>query len=178
MSGGGEDEQVGTSSSDLVTVSQVFGEIVWLLTQSPRHSQYSVQDLGWLLMPPVMKRQFHLFRDGVRPVGAALWAYPGEGAERRLAAKALSASNPLDERDWSAGGPLWLVDLIAPFATADNRQIEVMLADLMTGPFKGKEFRMLRVDPAGGAGSVAVIPADAGRQLVNQMSSALQGPRS
>jgi cytolysin-activating lysine-acyltransferase len=160
-----------------VTVSHVFGELAWLVAQSARHEDFRASDLVWLLMPPIIKRQFHLFRDGARPVGAALWAFPGEAAEARLASAPLAPANPLAEGDWSSGGPLWLVELIAPFASAENRQIEVMLADLMTGPFKGKEFRMLRIDPATRAGSAAAISADAGRQLVTEIAGALQEAR-
>jgi hypothetical protein len=34
------------------TVSQVLGEITWLMTQSPRHKVIPLGDLEWLLMPP------------------------------------------------------------------------------------------------------------------------------
>ena len=34
------------------TVSQVLGEITWLMTQSPRHKAIPLGDLEWLLMPP------------------------------------------------------------------------------------------------------------------------------
>ena len=161
-----------------VTVSQVLGEITWLVTQSARHRDFRVSDLGWLLMPPIAARQFHLFREGVRPVGAALWAFPPEDAAARLGRAPLSPQNPLHPEEWTGDGPLWLVDLVAPFATAENRQIEVMIADLLTGPFKGRPFRMLRIDPVTGAGSASVIDAGAGKRLVEQVAASLSGKGS
>ncbi|MAU41541.1 MAG: hypothetical protein CMF31_07950 [Kordiimonas sp.] len=45
-----------------------------------------------------------------------------------------------------AGGKLWLVDLIAPFHTAENKLADQMLADLIQGPFKGKKFKFHQTD--------------------------------
>lgn len=44
----------------------------------------------------------------------------------------------LDE--WTSEEQVWLVDLIAPFATADTRQRETMIADLISKPLAGIEF--------------------------------------
>ncbi len=37
--------------------------------------------------------------------------------------------------------------MIAPFADETNRHLEVMLADLISGPLRGQEFRFHRADP-------------------------------
>lgn len=158
-----------------VTVSHVLGEITWLMSQSLRHSAFSIADLAWFAMPAIASRQFHLFRDGDRPVGAALWGFPPAAAEERLSKALPSPVNPIGPSDWSGGPNLWLVDLVAPFATTGNRQLEIMLGDLMTGPFKGREFRMLRLDPLTAAGSVAVIGADAGQRLIAEIAAAIPG---
>jgi cytolysin-activating lysine-acyltransferase len=161
-----------------VTVSQILGEITWLITQSARHGRFPAAELSWLVLPPIAARQFFLFREGERPIGAALWGFPPPEAEARLSNALPSPTNRLAPEEWTGGGPLWLVDLIAPFATADNRHIELMLGDLMTGPFKGKEFRMLRIDPATGAGSAAVVGADAGQRLVAQIADAMKARKT
>ena len=36
------------------TVAAVLGEIIWLMTQSPRHKMLPLADLEWLVMPPVL----------------------------------------------------------------------------------------------------------------------------
>ena len=45
------------------TVSQLFGEIVWLFSQSPKHKNFFVSDLEWLVMTPVLLRQFRVSGD-------------------------------------------------------------------------------------------------------------------
>lgn len=157
-----------------VLVSEVLGELAWLMSQSPRHGAFPVAEINWLLMPPIMQKQFHLFREGSRPVGAALWAFPPADAEARLARALASPDNRLRDDEWQGGEHLWLVDLIAPFATAENRQIEIMIADLMTGPFKGKEFRMLTIDPSTGQGSATIVDANAGGRLASQTAEILR----
>ncbi|MBP8670818.1 MAG: toxin-activating lysine-acyltransferase [Sphingobium sp.] len=60
---------------------------------------------------------------------------------------------------------MWLVDLIAPFADAENKQREIMIADLITGPLNGKEFRFHQTDPNTGKCTVQTVTADAGEKL-------------
>ena len=43
------------------TVSAVLGEIVWLMSQSPLHKQMFISDLEWMIMPPVLLKQFRLY---------------------------------------------------------------------------------------------------------------------
>tara|TARA_R110002096_G_scaffold151307_4_gene313743 strand:- start:12254 stop:12523 length:270 start_codon:yes stop_codon:yes gene_type:complete len=47
-------------------------------------------------------------------------------------------------------GGLWLVDLICPFHTTENKMANQMRADLITGPFKGKQFKFHHSNPARG----------------------------
>ena len=62
------------------------GEIVSLLVQSPAHRHLFLADLEWLVVPPVMLRQFALFRQGARPIAYASWAFVNDAVERRLMA--------------------------------------------------------------------------------------------
>jgi cytolysin-activating lysine-acyltransferase len=52
--------------------------------------------------------------------------------------------------DWNSGDRLWLLELITPFATPENKLAEIMFADLLNGPFKGKRFTLHRTDPTTG----------------------------
>src|SRR4051812_13405909 len=56
------------------TISQLLGEITWLMTQSPRHKQIPIGDLEWLVMPAILLRQLRMFYKGEQPVGVAVWA--------------------------------------------------------------------------------------------------------
>jgi cytolysin-activating lysine-acyltransferase len=93
------------------TVSQVLGEITWLMTQSPRHKAIPLGDLEWLLMPAILLRQFRIFYHGEQPVGVALWALADDlvakridGGDKRLAAV-----------EWKSGTNMRIVELVAPF---------------------------------------------------------------
>jgi cytolysin-activating lysine-acyltransferase len=121
----------------------MFGEIVWLMSQSAAHKHFAIADLEWMVMPAVLLNQYCLFHDQARPVGAALWAFLSEEAEAKL------SLNPVRLRpdDWKSGDRCWLVDLIAPQATAENQLAATMLVDLQQTALEGLAFRFHRTDP-------------------------------
>lgn len=159
------------------TVSHFLGEMTWLLTQSPLHRALSIGDLEWLVMPALLHEQFYLFRDGDRPVGLALWAKCRPEAVAKLDRGMIEPENRLSLEEWANGDQIWLVDLIAPFADAANRQREVMIADLITGPLSGKSFSFHQTDPATGKRTVQQVAADAGEKLKVVIEQALDGAK-
>ena len=153
------------------TVSHLLGEMTWLLTQSPLHRELKLADLEWLIMPAILAGQFYVFREDDRPVGLALWARCDAQGEAKLERGMLDPANRLTVEEWTNGDRLWLVDLIAPFATAENRQIELMIADLLAGPLSGQEFRFHRTEDETGKRSVVVIDAGASERLKAALAS-------
>jgi cytolysin-activating lysine-acyltransferase len=164
------------------TVSHLFGEAVWLLTQSKIHRHLSVADIEWLIMPPILLGQGRIFRAGTQALGLALWAWLDEEAEEKL-----QTTGKLGPNEWRAGtdalrklmahnaekakaekegnavaslqidppqGNLWLVDLVCPFATNENKLVEACIADLMNGPLKGQKIKVQKTDPKTGEKSV------------------------
>jgi cytolysin-activating lysine-acyltransferase len=93
------------------TVSQMLGEITWLMTQSPRHKAIPLGDLEWLLMPALLLRQFRIFYQGQQPVGVALWALVDELVAKRIDA----GDNRLSAVEWKSGSNMRIVELVAPF---------------------------------------------------------------
>ncbi len=154
-----------TKQESAPTVSHLLGEMTWLLTQSPLHKAMQIGDLEWLCMPALINQQFYLFRDGDQPVGLALWAKCNEAAEKKLEGGMIEPENRLTLEEWTSGNTIWLVDLIAPFATNQNKQREVMIADLISGPLKGEAFNFHQTDPNTGERKVQTIDADAGEKL-------------
>jgi cytolysin-activating lysine-acyltransferase len=159
------------------TVSHVLGEMAWLLTQSPLHKALAIGDLEWLVMPPLILRQFYIFRDGDRPVGLALWAKCTPAAEAKLDRGMLEPENRLTLEEWNGGPAIWLVDLIAPFANQENRQREIMIADLVSGPLAGQSFKFHVTDPATGKRTVQTVGADAGQRLKEAIEAAAAANR-
>jgi cytolysin-activating lysine-acyltransferase len=93
------------------TVSQLLGEITWLMTQSPRHKAIPLGDLEWLLMPAILLRQFRIFYNGQQPVGVALWALVDDLVAKRIDA----GDNRLSAVEWKCGSNMRIVELVAPF---------------------------------------------------------------
>jgi cytolysin-activating lysine-acyltransferase len=155
------------------TVSHILGEMTWLLTQSPIHKALAIGDLEWLVMPALIHRQFYIFRDAERPVGLALWAKCTPEAEAKLERGMIEPENRLTLEEWTSGEQIWLVDLIAPFADQTNRQREIMIADLISGPLSGREFRFHVTDPETGKRTVQVVGADAGERLREAIEAAV-----
>lgn len=155
------------------TVSHILGEMTWLLTQSPLHRELSIGDLEWLIMPALLHEQFYIFRDGDRPVGLALWAKCGPAAVQKLERGMIEPENRLTLEEWVGGNQIWLVDLIAPFANAENRHREIMMADLIAGPLAGKAFSFHLTDPDSGKRTVKQVSADANQKLKAVLEAAL-----
>lgn len=151
------------------TVAEALGQIVWLLSQSPMHRELRIKELEWSFMPAVLFEQFRVFRFGPlpgsenieaaqfaklglskegleqMPLGVAIWAKLSEAAEAKL-----ERGEKLVAEDWRSGDRVWLVELISPFATPENKLSEAMLLDLMQGPFKTTAFNLHRTDPQSG----------------------------
>ncbi|MDT8760217.1 toxin-activating lysine-acyltransferase [Sphingomonas psychrotolerans] len=157
------------------TVSHLLGEMTWLLTQSPLHRALAIGDLEWLVMPALIHQQFYVFRESDKPVGLALWAKCSAAAAAKLERGMIEPENRLSLEEWNSGGQVWLVDLIAPFATTENRHREIMIADLVSKPLAGTEFRFHQTDPATGKRTVQVVGADAGEKLKEALIVAAGG---
>jgi cytolysin-activating lysine-acyltransferase len=151
------------------TVAEALGQIVWLLSQSGLHKKLKIEDLEWSFMPPIIHEQFRIFRFGPLPgmenvdpatfaplgmtkeslqqlpLGVAIWAKLSEAAEMKL-----EKGQRLTLEEWNSGDRVWLVELISPFANQDNKLSEVMLVDLIKGPFAKTPFNLHRTDPATG----------------------------
>jgi cytolysin-activating lysine-acyltransferase len=124
------------------TLSQVLGEVVWLMSQSPLHKMMLISDLDWYVMTPALLQQFRLYYDsgdskqGPKPIGVVLWAE----VDGEVAARLASDRPRLRPQDWKSGErvppnerQLWVVDVIAPFGGAED-----MVRELKQKVFPGK----------------------------------------
>jgi cytolysin-activating lysine-acyltransferase len=157
-----------TQSGAPRTVAEALGQVTWLFSQSPLHKHLKIADLEWSVMPSILHEQFRVFRFGPlpglesvkpeeflpgftkegleqMPLGVAFWGWLSEAAEDKL-----EKGERLEAAEWKSGDRLWLMELISPFATPENKLTELMLADLIQGPFAGKRFSLHRTDPHSG----------------------------
>jgi cytolysin-activating lysine-acyltransferase len=131
--------------------AETLGAVIGLLLQSPSHRHVFLSDLEWLVVPPLVLRQFALFRRGEQTLGYASWALVNEEVEKRL----LSGNVRLAPKEWRSGDRVWLVDLVAPANVA-----EPFLAELRGRVLAGREVKVLRPGP-GGKPTVETWPAGA-----------------
>lgn len=142
------------------TVSHMLGEVTWLLSQSPTHKHFAIGDLEWMVMPAILLEQFRVFHGDKHPLGFALWANLSEEAEARMTATVAAGGGArLRPDDWKSGDRLWLVELVAPFATPENKLTEAMIADLVQNVFRERKFKFHAADPATGKREVKEIGA-------------------
>jgi cytolysin-activating lysine-acyltransferase len=163
----GTSEQAGAPSGAPRTVAEALGQVVWVLSQSPIHRELKIKDLEWSFMPPILYEQFRIFRFGPLPgledpakfapagmskqaieqlpLGVAIWAKLSAEAEAKL-----EKGEHLTAEEWRSGDRVWLVEMISPFATPQNKLSEAMLLDLIQGPFKATPFALHRTDPQTG----------------------------
>lgn len=118
------------------TAAEVFGEVVSLMMMPSSHKFLFLSDLEWLVVPPIMLRQFRLWRNAERPVGYASWAFLSEAVEARM----LAGGRRLQPNDWKSGDRAWLIDMAAPSADF----AEAMVKELKEKVFAGKPLKGLK----------------------------------
>jgi cytolysin-activating lysine-acyltransferase len=145
--------------------AQLLGDVAWVLMQSAAHSHLKIHDLTWAIMPALVHKQIHVFRSKGRPVGFALWAECDEDAEAKLLYHFSSPRDHLTVDDWKSGSKVWMIELIAPFANADNRQRDIMLLELMLGPLQGRNVNFTYKDTHSGEQKISMISAYTGDDI-------------
>ncbi len=123
-------------------MSEVLGEITWLLTQSPLHKRLFFEELEWLVMTPVLLNQFRLYYAPDRPIGVVLWARIDDATAEVLSA----GTNRLRPQDWTSGDKVWIVEVIAPFGGAQK-----MVDELEQELFAKEPLWLTRPGPGGKA---------------------------
>lgn len=125
---------------------EIFGQAAWLMMMSQTHKHLFIGDMEWLLTPPIMLKQFRIWRNNNIPFAFASWARLNEESEQRL----LSGNRRLSPADWNNGDKAWLIDLVCPHGDP-----EPVLRDLKENVFSNDPLMTLRPD-SGGKGVIAV----------------------
>jgi len=122
------------------TISQMLGEVTWLLTQSPIHKQLFVGDLEWFCMPPIIHRTFRMFYGPDTPAAVVFYANVSEETNARL----MAGAHKLRAEEWVGGDIAWLIELVAPFGAHEE-----IMADFALNIFPDKAFKYHRITPSG-----------------------------
>jgi hemolysin-activating ACP:hemolysin acyltransferase len=139
--------------------SVAFTQIVGVMMRSQHYRAYTLADLEWLLVPPMLARQYRIgqatAKDGMSfPVAVVLWASVSAEVDRRLA-QLQEPPVRLQPAEWTSGDILWLAH-----AAGEPRFVRHLLKNLTETVFKGREVRMLG-RTKDGKPAVHVLPASA-----------------
>jgi len=106
------------------------------MMHSPMHRHLFLTDLEWLLLPPLLLKQFRVYRRDKVPFAYVSWALLTAEVEDHFR----NGVRRLKPGDWNAGDRLWLIDFIAPFGGAD-----AVVKDLREELFPEREIKTLRL---------------------------------
>lgn len=146
---GATSEEVQRRAAIAIRQSLAFAQIVSVLMRSPHYKHYSLADLEWLVLPPLLTGQFSIAEAGDQksdlkvPVAVALWANVSAEVDKRLSA---NLSDPIRLRpdEWRSGEIAWLVD-----AVGDARVVSPFLKQLSETVFKAREVKVRSKGPDG-----------------------------
>lgn len=119
-----------------ITHYSIFGEVLWLCTQSTLHKSVPLSQVHRALAPAFQHRQFRLYRRQGQPIAFVSWARLSKPAETIY----LSNQNALSTSDWVGGDRLWLMTWIAPFGDS-----AYVIKDLREGVFRNEVGRALHI---------------------------------
>jgi hemolysin-activating ACP:hemolysin acyltransferase len=132
--------------------SLAFTQIIGVLMRSEHYKHYTLADLEWLVVPPMLAAQYRIGEakqktGGSVPVAVVLWASVSADVDQRLA-QVGNVPIRLRPDEWTSGEILWLVH-----AAGEPRFVRQVLKQLNDSAFKGRE---VKVRARGGDGKLAV----------------------
>jgi hemolysin-activating ACP:hemolysin acyltransferase len=139
--------------------SLAFTQIIGVLMRSEHYKHYTLGDLEWLVIPPMLAGQYRIGEakpktGGSIPVAVVLWASVSADVDKRLQQ---IGREPIRLRpdEWTSGDILWLVH-----AAGEPRFVRPVLKQLSETAFKGRQVKLRGVGKDGKP-AVQLLPADA-----------------
>jgi cytolysin-activating lysine-acyltransferase len=118
-----------------IAMSQIMGDILFLMMKAPFYKHLFLNDFEWLVFPAVELKQMRIFRNEKMPLCYISWASINEDIESRL----LNGVYKLRPMDWNSGDKIFIIDNIN--LTGQNTQF---LKSLNETVFKDKEVKLFR----------------------------------
>ena len=127
-----------------------FTQMIGVLMRSGHYRRYTLGDLEWLVIPPLLAGQFRIGevrRDKNQgpaiPVAVVLWASVSEEVDKRLMGIEESSFR-LKPEEWKSGDIIWLVH-----AAGETRFVRHLVDELTKTTLKGRQVKVLGRDQAG-----------------------------
>ena len=137
-------EQVQKWATNEAAFAVTFSRVVSVLMRSPHYKHYTLADLEWLVVPPLLAGQCAVMEATINgrqvPVAVALWASVSQEVDKRLSEN-LTAPVKLRPEEWQSGDVLWLID-----AVGDVKAIPLLMKQVQETAFKGREAKVRTLD--------------------------------
>ena len=145
-----QDQSLETKQSQAAAIreSVAFSQMIAILSRSPQHKHYTLADIEWLVVPPLITGQFAIAERKTRqdgpsiPLGLVFWAAVSPEVDQRLS----NLANPvrLHPGEWKSGDILWLIE-----GAGDPQAISTIINQFLEGPFKGSNLKLRTADEDG-----------------------------
>lgn len=151
-------EELKRRSAAIKLVSAAFGQVVSVLMRAPHYKHYSLADLEWMVVPPLVTSQFSIVEAQSRkngmsaPVCVVLWANVSAEVDARLSASP-GEQIRLKPNEWRSGDILWVIDAIG-----DARAVTAVLKRLRENEWQGRAVK-IRTRTKEGKAVVRVLEA-------------------
>jgi len=164
-------QQAGTGASPGITEkvrrqaaamqhSFAFTQVIGVMMRSERYKNYTLADLEWLIIPPLLAGQFRIGEvkakegDTTLPAAVILWASVSPEVDQRLM-QADTAAVRLQPEEWKSGDIVWVLHSVG-----STRFLRELFKKLAETTFKGREVKVLGRGQDGKP-AVHVLPAAA-----------------
>ena len=127
-----------------------FTQAIGVLMRSPHYRKYTLGDLEWLVIPPLITGQFKIGeakldnnQAATLPVALVLWASVSPEVDKRLM-EGNGAAFQLKPEEWKSGDILWLVH-----TAGEARFVRFVVDQLTKTTFKGRKVKVRGRDQNG-----------------------------
>lgn len=129
----------------------LLGPISWLYSQSRAHQHYFMNDINWLMLPPIINDQYKLYIKDNAPLAYVSWAFVSEEVIARI-----QKSNQLRlaPHEWASGDTVLIVDAVVPFGGMKD-----VVKSVRDGEFSQRDVYMyMPAMPGQGEGKLMKLP--------------------
>jgi len=147
------------ASDQAARITMGLGEIMTVMMRSPDHRFNSLEDLEWLIIPPLLANQYTVVEARNKdsnihaPVGVALWARVSEDVDKKLTDN-LGKTVRLSQEEWTGGDILWVIDMAGP-----PQAVSALLEQMRESVFDGEPYK-IRVIAEDGTFSIETVGAN------------------
>jgi cytolysin-activating lysine-acyltransferase len=130
-----------------IKFSVTFTRVISVLSRSPHYKHYTLSDLEWLVVPPMLSSQCAVMEAKVNgrqmPVATVLWASVSGDVDKRLTGSLMTPFK-LRPDEWRSGDHVWVIA-----AEGDRGAVAVLLREIKATILRDCQVKMRTLGPDG-----------------------------